>query len=250
MKQFPIELKSLVGIKEINFQTIINDANFKRGAMILSGGYAGQNIYSIISSKLYDISQKGLCFWAHRYIKSTKGLEFTSSFFNCEGEKYLVMTYTSNKKYAVSDSLSIKDGESINNYYTRMWRTVNEDPTISYVKEYKYCNKESYEKYPDKMFPEIIFKENDKCSGTAYIISEFSYLTENINLKDFCSLFNQTTQGSRENTPCNYFNRPNHRLIELKENYELFLPGEAKKTNEITYIIAKLKYPYIVALKG
>lgn len=82
MKHFPIELKSLIGFKEINFQTVINDANFKRGAMILSGGYSGQNFYSIMASKLYDINQKGLCFWAHRYIKSIQGLEFTFRFFN------------------------------------------------------------------------------------------------------------------------------------------------------------------------
>lgn len=249
MKPFPKELKNLVGIKETNFQTVVNDANFKRGAMILSGGYAGQNFYSIMASKLYDINQEGFCLWAHRYIKSIQGLEFTFRFFNCEGEKYLVMTYTPDKKYADGNSPSIINGESINEYYKEMWKTAKENSEVSYVKEYKCCNKDSYEKYPDKMFPEIIFKANYKNFETAYIISEFSYLTENISLKDFCSLYNQTTQQNQESTTCNYFKRPNHRLIELKGNYELFLSDEIEKSNEITYIIAKLKYPYIVELK-
>ena len=250
MYYFPTELKGLAGFKETNLQSVINNLNFKRGAMILSGGYAGQNFYSIMASKLYDINHKGFCFWAHRYMKSNKAIEFISNFFNYEGEKYLLMTYTRDKKYAVNNSLSIIDEESIKEYYMRMWKKVKEDPQISYVKEYKYCNKEDYDEYPDDMFPEIIFNGSDNESGIAYLISEFSYLTESINLKELCCIFKQTTQKNGESTICNYFGRPGHRLVELKENYELLLPEKIKKTNEITYVIAKLKYPYIVSLKG
>lgn len=250
MNYFPVELKSLDDINEINFQSVISDVSFKRGAMISSGGYAGQNFYSIIASKLYDIKQKGFCFWAHRYGKATGALDSIYSFFNYEGEKYLLMTYTASKDYTGDNSLSIEDNESISEYYMRMWKKVKEDSKISYVKEYRYCNSDNYNEYPDKMFPEIIFNRNGKDSGIAYLISEFSYLTEYINLEDLCGLFKQTTQGKGESTICSYYKRPNHRLIELKEDYESLLPNEIKKTNAITYIIAKLKYPYIVALKG
>ena len=250
IKYFPKELKNLVGIKANSLQNIIYHENFRRGAMILSGGYAQQNVYSIMASKLYDIKQEGFCFWAHRYIKSSQGLENVSHFFECEGDKYLFMTYTYDKTYAGQDRLSIMEGESINHYYTRMWNTVKNDSEIFYVKEYKFYKNGNYNKYPDGMFPEIILNGDGNESGVAYLISEFSYLTESIELKDLCGFFKQYTQKDGLSPNCNFCNRPNHRLIELKEMPNLLLPDKIEETGGITYVIAKHKYPYIVQLKG
>ncbi len=250
MNNFPVELKNLASIKEINLQSFIRDINFKRGAMILSGGYARQNFYSIIASKLYDINQKGFCFWAHRYAKTDRMLKLIFDFLNDKGEKYLIMTYTNNQEYVGDNSLSMQDDESIEEYYTRMWGNVKEDSKTFYVKEYKCFDKANYDKYPKEMFPEVVFEGENKNSGTAYLISEFNYLTENIKIEDLCTLFKQTTQGMGESEKCTYCKRPGHRLIELKNDFESLLPSTIKKTNEITYIIAKLKYPYIVSLKA
>ena len=127
---------------------------------------------------------------------------------------------------------------------------MKEDSKTFYVKEYKCFDKANYDKYPKEMFPEVVFEGENKNSGTAYLISEFNYLTENIKIEDLCTLFKQTTQGMGESEKCTYCKRPGHRLIELKNDFESLLPSTIKKTNEITYIIAKLKYPYIVSLKA
>lgn len=249
LSYFPGKLKELNYLKEDNLQSIICNRNFKRGAIILSGGYAQQNFYSIMASKLYDIEQNGYCFWAHRYMKN-QGLKNALDFFDCEGDKFLFMTYTHNQKYAGKDDLSMEEDESIDHYYNRMWNTVKNDSRYSYVKEYKCYKDDNYSKFPDKMFPEIIFKRNDGEQEIAYVISEFTYMTENIKLNELCGLFKQYTIKDGLIPECNYYKRPNHRLIELKDKANLLLPDKIEKLNEITYIIAKLKYPYSIQIKG
>lgn len=248
MNYFPSTfLKNINELKESNIKDFICDKSLKRGAMIASGGYAGQNFYSILASKVYDIEQKGFCFWAHRYIKSQSALDFAIEFFGFKGERFLLMTYTNNRTYAIDTCLSIQEKESIKEYYSRMWSLVKDLQNVSYVKWYKYNNEENWFKYPDKMFPEIIFNNDDL--GIAYLISEFSYLTEEIEIKDMCGFFRQKTQKHGWENDCNYFKRPNHRLVELKNDDDNILLDDIKKTDKITYIIAKLKYPYIVQLK-
>lgn len=247
MSYFPSDLKNINGLKESNIKDFICNKSLKRGAMIASGGYARQNFYSILASKVYDIEQKGFCFWAHRYIKRQKALDFATKFFGFEGERFLLMTYTNDSTYAIDTRLSIQKEESIDEYYSRMWSLVKDSQNVSYVKEYKKNNKEKWSKYPDEMFPEIIFNNDD--FGIAYLISEFSYLTEKIEMKDMCAFFKQKTQTYGWKDDCNYYKRPNHRLVELKDDKDIILLDNINKTDKITYIIAKLKYPYIAQLK-
>lgn len=247
MSYFPSTLKKINGLKESNLKDFICNKKLKRGAMIASGGYAGQNFYSIMASKIYDIEQKGFCFWAHRYIKSQKALDFATNFFDFEGEKFLLMTYTNDITYAIDTHLSIQKEESIDEYYSRMWSLVKDLQNVSCVKGYRYNNEDNWFKYPNEMFPEIIFHNDD--FGIAYLISEFSYFTEKIAMKDMCAFFKQKTQTGGWNNDCTYYNRPNHRLIELKKDEDIILLDDIKKTDKITYIIAKLKYPYIAQLE-
>lgn len=248
MNSFPNEIRKLDEIRENEMQNFIYNKNFKRGVLISSGKYTEQNFYSIMVSKLYDIKQNGFCFWAHNYVKTNQTIKLYSSFFECEGDKYLLMTYTDSNAYAGNGRLNIMEDESIDHYYHRMWNTVKNDSKIYYAKEYKY-HKGEYNACPNGMFPITISNNNEKKSGVAYLISEFNYLTENIELKDLCNLFVQYTATKGFCTDCNYCDRPNHRLVELKKTPELLLPEKIKKTNEITYVIAKLKYPYLVQLK-
>ena len=245
-KSFPSKLKNLPHFKEISLKNVFEQNTLKRSAIISSGGYLEQDIYSIIASKIYDIEQNNFCFWAHRYFNAAPMKKIVYNFFNAtHGDKYLIMTCTHNKKYEQGNTLNIENNEPINLYHDRMWDAISHSSN-SYIKEYKYFNDNIWLQFPDTMFPAIV--SNDASNqGIAYLISEFSYSTEKMEETTFKSSFKQRVQLGWENE-CTYANRPTHRLIELKPESSL-LNSPLEKSDEITFVIAKLKAPYITEIK-
>lgn len=204
-KFFPSKLKNLPNFQEISLKDVFKQNTLKRSAIILSGGYMEQDIYSIMASKIYDIEQNNFCFWAHRYFNKPLLKKIVYNFFNeTDGDKYLIMTYTPNETYMQGDALNKKNDEPINLYHARMWDAISHSSN-SYIKEYKYFNDNTWLQFPDTMFPAVV--SNDASNqGVAYLISEFSYSTEKMERETLKSSFKQRVQLGWENE-CTYANR-------------------------------------------
>lgn len=232
---------------EISLKNLLTQNEFNRGALICTGNYTNRDLYSIMASKIWDINKCGFCFWSYKYIKKDKTITSSQTFLNeVSGAKYLIMTYTANNRYAQSGALSISDTESIDAYLKRI-RTANFNQyKNSCITEYKDYNTDKWKPYPQTMFPSIIAESSDEIP--AYLISDLFYSTEKISKSDLCSSFRRYTLNGFDNDCMTYSNRPTHALIEIKSNSTL-LTKNFEKTKEITFIIAKLKAPYMAKVK-
>lgn len=243
-KLFPKEIESIPEIKEVRIKDFFENNLFSRGVIMVAGGYDGQDFNSIIQTKIYDIKQNGFCFWAFRAITADLSLKKAYEFLDVEGEKYIIMPFTSDPKYEEGIDVSIEKDEKIEDYFKRM---KIKHPDKKYAEKFKYITSNSFEKYPDNLFPEILLN-TAKNESSAYLISDFYFTKDSIEIDDLCSMFEQYEVTKDKLSKCNYCSsQGKHRIIRLEHADITKFNGEEQG---ITFIIAKLEYPYLAKVKS
>lgn len=181
---------------------------------------------------------------AFRAITADSSLKKAFEFLDVEGEKYIIMTFTSDPKYGKRTNISMEKDEKIEDYFKRMKIKY---PDKKYAEKFKYITSNSFEKYPDNLFPEILLN-TAKNDSSAYLISDFYFAKDSIEIDVLCSMFEQYEVTKDKLSKCNYCSsQGEHRIIRLEHADITKFNGEAQG---ITFIIAKLKYPYIAKLKS
>lgn len=157
------------------------------------------------------------------------------------------MTFTSDPKYGERTTISIEKDEKIEDYFKRMKRLKIEHPEKKYAEKFKCITSDSFEKYPDELFPEILLN-TAKNDSSAYLISDFYFAKDSIEIDVLCSMLEQYEVTKDKLSKCNYCSsQGKHRIICFKNVDTNKFKSESKG---ITFIIAKLKYPYIAKLKS
>lgn len=120
---------------------------------------------------------------------------------------------------------------------------------IDIKKEYKV------EAYPSDMFPEVVDKSS---KNVAFLISELYYAKESFNIKEFYKFFNSYPKGYYPETDRNakelsisLSGQNSHMCAGLKSKREFlknYKPDEENNANTTSCLIAKIEYPYIVAM--
>lgn len=241
-KFFPKEIEDIDELKKVSFKELFENNKFSRGVIMAAGGYNGQDFNSIIQTKIYDIKQNGFCFWAFRGITSDSSLKKAFGFLNFGAEKYIIMTFTSDPKYREGTDVSIKKDEKIEDYFKRMKRLKIEHPEKKYAEKFKYITSDSFETYPDNLFPEILLN-TAKNDSSAYLISDFYFAKDNIEINTLCSMFKQYEVTKNKQSKCNYYcTQGKHRIISLENVDTNKFKGES---DGLRFIIAKVTYPYL-----
>lgn len=239
---FPKEIEDIDELKKVSLKELFGNNKFSRGVIMAAGGYNGQDFNSIIQTKIYDIKQNGFCFWAFRGITSDSSLKKAFEFLDVQGEKYIIMTFTLDPQYAQGTNVSIEKSEKIEDYFKRMKKIKIEHPEKKHAEKFKYITSDSFEIYPDNLFPEILL-DTAKNNSLAYLISDFYFAKDNIEIDTLCSMFKQYEVTKNKQSKCNYHRtQGKHRIISL-ENVDT---NKFKNESDgIRFIIAKLKYPYL-----
>lgn len=228
-----------------------------------------------------DRGDNGICFWALKRLNEVTTKIFLSDNGKHKEPRYVIMPYTPSKVYASSaDSekatkdkyqaiLNPMDGESLGDFYNRMRQELdkiytNEPANIAqdmFALGYA-CDKKNIQNkrglkysYPADMFPEVISKYSTtgrNSSSVAFLISELSYIDATFkDIKEIYKFFRSAAGADLEST----FSGINSKcLAELKEDKKQSLinylrdPENHRDTDETSFLIARIEYPYMVAL--
>lgn len=231
--------------------------------------------------------EAGVCFWALKKLDIAATKEFLSYGEIQKDARYVLLRYTPSKKsaYSVKNlkleymlSLNPKYEEELEDFYKRIRSTLDENP-ISELAQFKYAlgyakteshikndphNKKGYKyAYPENMFPEVIDKGE---ISKALLISELSYI--NADYKEMDELYEYfyshlgdvgetytnelwETIGSRKRGKITSMS---HCRAQLKEDSRVALAeylgnrDSYEVNGKVSYLLAKLEYPYIIAL--
>ena len=247
---YPKEIENMSEIKRLNIKSLFEKDKFSRGVIMYAGAYAGQDFHSILITKMHDIKNNKFCFWAFSALSNGETLEKAFNFLNeGDGEKYIIMPYTNSSKYAKGKDVSIEAGETKDQYIERMMK---KHPSKCYVEGFKYVNSGSdekiFKKYPENLIPEILL--DGKESSAAYLISEFYFAKDNIEIKELCSMFEQYKARQDEFGECSLGNsQQGHALVNLNMKDVVFSKFK-DELPDVSYVIAKLEHPYIAQLTG
>lgn len=114
-------------------------------------------------------------------------------------------------------------------------------------------NKKNIIKYPDNMFPQVVQKVSAKKylrnkSNVAFLISELNYLDVPVEPSKIFEFFTSST-GKKL---CNSLSGPNNVAVASLTNKkgidEYFDNIIQYKSNEVKMLVAKIEYPYVIAL--
>lgn len=227
----------------------------------------------------------GICFWAFKRLNEITAREFLSEGGKYKGPRYVIMPYTpsdlygSSKEYAGIQSSSIykailnpKEDESFDAFYTRMrelygnWDEYNnctyENPfALGYACDRNNLDRKSGKKgsYPTEMFPEVVSKYSNNGSGrrsnsVAFLISELSYI--NTVYDDMSDIYQCYLSHTNKELSVTFSGQNSRCCAALKEGMKQRLIECLKDerhrihNSETGFLIAKLSYPYIVALSN
>lgn len=225
----------------------------------------------------------GVCFWALKRLDIEATREFLSEDEACKKPRYVILRYTSSNKsaYSVAKSENLKlkymlalnpwEEEGLEDFFKRIRSTLDEEPLSDIAKEkyaLGYANTEKEIKrgykfsYPENMFPEVIDKKE---INKALLISELSFV--NADYKDMDDLYDyfyshtgeggkminelSTTLGSRKYGKVSSMS---HCCAQVKEERQSALAEYLRDRNnyeengKVSFLLAKLEYPYIIAL--
>ncbi len=236
-------------------------------------------LVSSLEERPSDKEMTGVCFWAFNRsgdgdIKTYR--EFLSEAHTYKGPRYAIMPYTPSKKYAskgkvgsssvADDKLDPLDGETMEDFFVRMRGYYADE--MKYARELKanngMANSGNYAfgysfdhqdtticyPYPSSMYPEVISKS---AKNNALLISEFYYMDASLHNKSLYESFMSHTNKLVGTTLKGQNSKCCASLIESGKEVLLDHLGECKdlKDNDaVDYILAKLEYPYIIALSN
>lgn len=273
-----LEELGLVRKSKTDFIRIVENGDLDRIAICGFGDYLDQSAITILRTKQYDISHntlivneesieiserkdkdKGICFWAYGRAETELYRNYLSK--NNQLPKYLIMPYVLNDKYAKSNSgkenhkrnqeiFNLKEGESIEAFYEDMRKSFENNRINSFALGYA-LNKKDVDnkrgrkyKYPERMFPSIINKDR---KSVAFLISEIGYIDEPIKIQDLYPYFTSNTNNPLNKT---LNGQNNVACAELSDKEGLIdrIKNNCYEDNGIMFLLAKIEYPYIVAL--
>lgn len=238
-----------------------------------------------IFEKNNNIEQKGICFWAYGRANTDEYRTYLSKNEEERKPRYLLLPYTTSNLYAKSNTtkknqidnkicFDLQEDDSmedlfmrINDYKRKKEEVCNyndkEDRMINdiFVKEFAWNRKDAKKadnriSYPKSMFPEIVKKVTKKNNilreknNVAFLISQICYLDIQISIKQIEEYFTSNTNKNLVQTMKGSNNVSCATLTDKKGFMEYISKcNELKKTdNDIKLFIAKLEYPYVVAL--
>lgn len=281
----------VLGIKRFSIDKLCSDIKknkFEKIAVCKFGAYFGQSALTILTTKQYDIehntfavkdnkvkfckknhaqnsTEKGICFWAYGGRANTDN--YRNYLSNNESDKkprYLFLPYTASELYSNlvleigKVYFNIKDGETIDKFFSRMRCNMDSLENDIFVKEYAWNKKERDSKngcrfeYPETMFPEIVQKRTDKVkkSNVAFLISELGYIDSSISAQTLEKYFTSSTDKNLATT-MNYQNNVACATLTDRDGLFDYLSSCKEMENmseDIKIFVAKIEYPYVVAL--
>ena len=236
---YPEEIKKMKNLKKIELSTLLKNMDFS-GGLLKVGNYDEQNIYTVIQTKMYDIKNLGYCLWTFGSISRIETIEKSAKFLEVNGAKYVIMPFTSSISNGQGIGLSMMNGESIKEYDERMRTTLNENRHVQNIILPETRKKLSY---PTKLMPEIV--SSKRRENAAYVFSDFYISNENIEDKELSSMFETFTNGGIYKECC-FGKSCRHALVKQKK----LMDKNIEKLKGITFIVGKLKKPYIVQVLG
>lgn len=236
---YPKEIESIKKFKNIELSNLFKNKDFV-GGLLKVGNYDEQNIYTIIQTKLYDIENFGSCLWTFGAISLIETIEESAKFLEVNGAKYVIMPFTNSIDKGNGSALSMKEKESIKEYDERMRTTLNAN---RHVQNIVLPETRKMISYPTELMPEIV--SGKKSENGAYVFSDFYISNENIEDYELSSIFETYTKGDIYKDCCFGYSCT-HALVKQKK----LMDKNIEKSEGITFIVGKLKEPYIVQVLG
>lgn len=228
----------------------------------------------------------GICFWALKRLDIEATRNFLSKNHTCKEARYVILRYTPSKKSVTSAAkdknlkleymqmLNPQEGESIETFYNRIRSTLDTKPLteiakLKYVLGYADTERKAQKgannkyMYPLNMFPEVVDKSE---INKALLISELSFVNADYKVMDdlydyFCSHTGKngtivtkelsTTLGSRKYKSQSSMSHCRAYIKEEKKgSLAKYLSDDSnyEKNGKVSFLLAKLEYPYIIAL--
>ena len=238
-RTYPEDIKEIKTLKNIELSNLFKNKDYL-GGLLKVGNYGEQNIYTIIQTKLYDIKNFGYCLWRFGSISLIETIEESARFLEVNGAKYVIMSFTNSIDKGNGDALSMKKGESIEEYDGRMRPTLN---ASRHVQNIVLPETRKMISYPTELMPELV--SGKKSETAAYVFSDFYISNENIEDYELSSIFETYTKDGIYKDCC--FGYPCiHALVKQKK----LMDKNIEKSKGITFIVGKLKEPYIVQVLG
>lgn len=237
--------------EEISFQELLRNGKLENFIYTHVGDYLGESITQILNNKIIDLQSGSLgiiknnisptlcikntdhnsatpvCLWSlsgkqEKWLRSKLNEKFNQE------DIYILMHYTGSKS------------KSFSNDIPRIVKSLSLDRT----------KKTEIYNYPNDYKPEII---NTTGNSMAFLISNFYYLKEDLNCKDITEFTIPIYEGYNNSAPLpNTTNRKPFYLLSInnKKGFQDKLSLMVQESNNSTgMILAKVPYPYIVAVE-
>ena len=229
----------------------------------------------------------GICFWSLKNLPLDYTRDFIEKgvMESSQESFYVIMPYVDSKppkEFCVQENdlknyylLNPHDNEDLETFHLRIQDKINQiqadketdqlsgkDKTLLGILASKYAlskedldslNAKDYPGRNSKMFPEVL---NKKSLNVAFLVSELSYSKEDFDDKEFYKYFLSKRGGYKPSQSKTLFESIGyssccHMCAELnqKENLINFLKNCSYNSKFTGCIIAKIEYPYIVAIK-
>ncbi len=136
----------------------------------------------------------------------------------------------------------------------------NDNFAFGYGYDRGAINKKEAKEYPNNMFPEIVSKRSKQLknkSNNAFLISEISYIDAKINdileLSDFFIThtgknLRTTLRGQNSRCCAKLIDEKKQAFINFLNDHSRPLQKDSEENPHINFIIARLEYPYVIAL--
>ncbi|MDU5560600.1 hypothetical protein [Anaerococcus vaginalis] len=238
-KLYPREFENIKNLNKIELSDLFKNMDFV-GALLKVGNYYEQDIYTIMQTKMYDIKNVGYCLWTFGSISLIETIEESARFLEDNGAKYVIMPLTESTSKGRGIEQSMLNGESIEEYDERMRSTLNANRHANNIilpRTRKMLN------YPTELMPEIV--SGTKNENAAYVFSDFYISNEDIEDSELSSIFETFAKGGIYKDCC-FGNSCTHALVRQKK----LMNRNIEKSEGITFIVGKLKEPYIVQVIG
>lgn len=234
--------KQEIKIKEISLKKILENNQLNKIIYSRVGDYLGESAYKILKNKIEDLNKNielefeeekvHACFWS----LSGNQQRWLRNQLSEQGEKdvYMILSYTGSKKLS------------------------NKTESGRYVSQYSLDRKKPFYDYPnDNGDKDNGYKTeyiSDSKNNMAFLISELYCCSENVTReiieKSYTALFESKIAESKKINLCNR-QKPFY-VAELRENdkksFEQSLKNADTNSNKTGFIVAKLAYPFVVAV--
>ena len=225
-------------LEEISVKELVEQNHLDRIIYSKAGDYLGETIYEILSNKFADLQEKynpfeqkeadkGMCFWSVAGDQQDWLRSILSS--DKKEDVYILLFYTGSK------NLSAKTADEFN--------------AVSFSLKRKRDKKYPY---PTEFVPELVSNRNNM----AFLISDFYYPKEEISTEiiegAYTAIYEQVYSDSRPIHISEGVKQKTFYVGELQNGDREILINQLKTANcdrnNTRMILAKLQYPYVVAL--